>query len=326
MTKFLLLFVSYLSLIWYIVSIESKLQPLENTERLVGEKYKIEKFRASGGFGLIYSGHNIEVGNEVAIKFDIQNSSRNLIIEYNRYKSFNNTRGFPIVYWYGKYGIYNALVIELLGKPISNTISALPSRNKMMTLYMIAHQAISIMQILHNKYILHHDVTPKNFLMGRNSNLDVVHIIDFGSSTIYHKINKQGTESITPLYVTDRSRHVKTILYCSIGSMLSDSIYTPLDDMESLGYTLISLIKDLPWANYRNRDIILESKETTTIEELCENLPYSFYLYFKYIKSIKPDSDPIDYDYLKQLFQSYSTNRNTYIYKNYFNYFLKWVS
>lgn len=75
--------------------------------------------------------------------------------------------------------------------------------------------------------------------------------------------------------------------------------------MESLGYVLIYFIHgSLPWqglkANTREKEeLILQKKESTLTQELCEGPPKEFQMYFKHVCSLRFDDTP-DYAYLRR--------------------------
>ena len=82
------------------------------------------------------------------------------------------------------------------------------------------------------------------------------------------------------------------------------------DDLESIGYMLIYLIKGkLPWSHLEKGKMaerfgpILKLKNKTTTEELCKYLPNEFYEYMNYVKSLKFEEKP-NYIYLRRLFLS----------------------
>jgi serine/threonine protein kinase len=82
------------------------------------------------------------------------------------------------------------------------------------------------------------------------------------------------------------------------------------DDMESLGYCLMKLLRgSLPWQGMKassgqeQRRRICERKQKTIIEgSLCLHYPSEFQEYFNYCRGLKFDEEP-NYAYLKQLFR-----------------------
>ena len=86
--------------------------------------------------------------------------------------------------------------------------------------------------------------------------------------------------------------------------------YSRRDDLESLGYMLIELVKkDLPWNYIENEDIntklkfikMVSIKKSITPEELCEKIPNEFCQYLKYCRKLDFEQEP-NYNYLSSLF------------------------
>lgn len=82
------------------------------------------------------------------------------------------------------------------------------------------------------------------------------------------------------------------------------------DDLESLGYTLIYLLKGvLPWMNIKTDNkkekykMIAKVKMTTTVKELCEGLKPEFFNYMNYVKNLGFYEKP-NYSYFRKLFRT----------------------
>jgi hypothetical protein len=80
--------------------------------------------------------------------------------------------------------------------------------------------------------------------------------------------------------------------------------------MQSLGYVFVYFLRgSLPWQGLKaetrrqKEELILERKETTSTEELCEGLRKEFQMYFKHVRSLRFDETP-DYAYLRRLFRN----------------------
>jgi len=102
---------------------------------------------------------------------------------------------------------------------------------------------------------------------------------------------------------------VGTLRYCSLNSQ-SGAELSRRDDLESLGYTIIYMLKGtLPWqgmqgANKREKhDKIYEKKVETPIDELCKTLPIEVARFMYYCRNLKFEEDP-DYVELRTMLKS----------------------
>ncbi|OMJ70563.1 hypothetical protein SteCoe_31441 [Stentor coeruleus] len=162
---------------------------------------------------------------------------------------------------------------------------------------------ISRIEYIHSKKFLHRDIKPDNFLIGLRKNASTVFVIDFGLAKRY--INAKTQQHIP-------NREFKKL----IGTARYASIFTHLgieqsrrDDLESLGYVLLYLLKgSLPWQGlpaYTQKEKynkIMQAKINISLEELCLDLPREFLEFLNYAKSLDFEDQP-DYNYLKNLFK-----------------------
>lgn len=274
---------------------------------LIGDTFKLGEYIGGGGFGLIYGGLNIYSGLEVAIKLELRNITRpRLRREATVYHRCNGTLGFPKFYWFGDFDVYSVLVIDKLGQNLVSMMKPIPRKLKFTKLRPLIPQMIERLEFLHKNRFLHHDVSPGNFVMGRGHLADVVHIIDFGSA-MYHRPGS------TSLFKADRSRHVKTVAYCSVNAMQGYD-YTPVDDLIAVGYSLVGLTIGLPWGHVKDHHETLRLKLETPLEELCGEDDPSILVpclqFFSHLQRAEEESQPVDYDLLKAIFLSKSSQRS----------------
>ena len=283
-------------------------------KKIIFKRFKLGKLINESNFSWVYEGKNIINNIPVAIKIDKMK-------EYNLLESeayiLTNVKGFgiPEIISFGKCGPFKILIEELLGKDIQTLWESCPFKKDHLgkkNLYikdisLFAIQAIERLKYIHNKNIIHHDIKPKNFLIGRNDP-NTIYLIDFGFAKKYRS-SRTG-------------KHIKfTIQKYFIGSLYYSSLNaikhfesSRRDDLESLGYVLIFLAKGgiLPFNNYPGIDkmknklkekIIKKIRLETTDENLCKGLPNEFIDYMKYTKKLNFEQEP-DYNYLLGLFQT----------------------
>ena len=103
---------------------------------------------------------------------------------------------------------------------------------------------------MHNKGFIYRDIKPENFLMGKDKNSKIAFLIDFGLCKRY----KDSQDN--HIKFKDNKGLVGTARYVSINTHKGVE-QSRRDDLESLGYVFIYLLKGtLPW-----KGINAETKE-----------------------------------------------------------------
>ena len=165
-------------------------------------------------------------------------------------------------------------------------------------------EMINLLEYIHNKHIIHRDIKPDNFVMGRGNEKTMVYLIDFG---LAKKFRSSKTLKHCPM--TNKKKLTGTARYASVNA-LKGIEQSRRDDLESLGYVLLYFLKgNLPWQGLpiKNKEDrytkIMEKKRDTSPAELCAGFPKQFEEYVKYTQGLEYEEDP-KYDYLKGLFES----------------------
>ena len=171
---------------------------------------------------------------------------------------------------------------------------------------LLADQMLSRIEWVHKNGLIHCDIKPQNFIMGRD--LKTLYLIDYGLSKNYK--NARTNQHIPK---RDGVSFAGTPVFASINAGLGAE-QSRRDDMESLGYVLMFLLKgDLPWEGYHGRNILENTsmhKYQTSPHFLCEGFPKQFSKYLDYCKNqLEFDMDP-NYFYLRQLFQRLAESGN----------------
>ena len=274
--------------------------------KIIFKKYRIIKLIYSSGFADVYKGINEIDKIPVAIKVEKKNSKFKLL-ESEAFLLMNlKGFGIPKIITYGHYYNYNVLIEELLGKSLDNIYTSLIFKKfNLKDICMIAIQALQRLEFVHSKFVVHRDIKPQNFVIGRNDPY-TLYLIDFGLSRKYRSSRTHKHIKFNNLKLTYGS-----LRYLSINGNKGYE-QSRRDDVESLGYMLVYLATGtLPWIKDENTDLgvvakylkIHKIKEKTSPEQLCVNLPEEMAEYIKYCRNLNFCDKP-NYNYLIGLFEN----------------------
>ncbi|GAP89468.2 putative casein kinase I isoform delta [Rosellinia necatrix] len=253
---------------------------------------------------LTCEGTDTSTGEEVAVKLidlrrDRGGYGRGLQDEAETYKALAGIVGIPRVHWIGTEGNYSVLVLPLLGPSLEDLFSYCNKRFSLKTILLIADQAISLLERIHNHF-LHRDVKPENFLLGVGEHGNTLYAIDFGLANEF----SDGSRADVRRGLTYALPFGGTSTFASVDTHkgLEQSW---ADDLQSLGYMFVYFARgSLPWENLRTRASMQEKKEELSGEELCRGvLPAEFVEYIDYTRSLEFRVKP-DYERLRDLFRS----------------------
>jgi len=286
------------------IPIKLKIPDKEDLSKVIFGKYEIIKKIGHSSYSSVFLGKFINKKIYVAVKVQDKNACISELEKEAYYQYLLKGFGIPKVLSYGQNKHYNVLVMTLLGKSIDQLFKMNQEPNsKMKDLCMVAIQIIDRIQYIHSKNIVHQDIKPENFLVG-NPDTSIIYIIDFGLSKKYRS-SRTGRH----ISFSKNKNFFGSFNFSSVNSMKGFEM-SRRDDLESIGYMLIYLIKGkLPWSHLEKGKMaerfgpILKLKNKTTTEELCKYLPNEFYEYMNYVKSLKFEEKP-NYIYLRRLFLS----------------------
>ena len=262
--------------------------------------YQIKKKISSGSFGIVYSGLNVSSNEEIAIKIEkVENEEmKSVFREIQFLKRLESVNGIPRVYWSGSHGKYDIMVLSLLGKDLSAYLK-IYHKFSLKTVILLADQILTILEEIHNLGIIHRDLKPEN-IVGQDEQHSQVFLIDFGISKVY----KDNYGRHIPW--REKKSFIGTARYASLAAHEGFEI-SRKDDLESLGYVLLFLLKGfLPWQNMNVSEKdkckkVGELKAGLKPEELYKDLPDEFVKYMNYVKGLSFKQNP-DYNFLKGLF------------------------
>ena len=284
---------------------EKKYKPKEDP--LIGQillnKYLIIKKLGEGSFGLIYSAKTQH--NWYAVKLESRNRGQNLLENEACIMYYLRGKRIPAIKSYANDLNFNILVMELMGKSLEEIFESLPKKKMSVNcVAKIGIQMIEILEYIHKKYIIHRDIKPDNFVMGRGDKSKYVYLLDFGLAKKY-----RSSTTLKHYRMTKKKNLTGTARYASINA-LNGLTQSRRDDLEAVGYVLMYFLRGkLPWQGLRVKNKedryhkIMEIKQETSPSLLCHGFPKEFKKYVEYTRNLEYEQDP-DYEMLKNLFKT----------------------
>lgn len=273
-------------------------------EKPVIPGYRVGALLGEGAFGRVYLGQCEKDKLRVAIKREVVNDQR-MKDEADFLRALEGVPGVPKLHLFKEDVGGSTLIMDLLGLSLDDLHQSCCARLSAKTVIMLADQMIVRLQDLHNWNIIHRDVKPDNFLMGRGAKAGIVHVIDFGLAKYYRNLQTLEHDAFS-----DQKRLTGTPKFCSIRAHTCEQ--SRRDDLEALGYSLVYLVTgSLPWDVQTAEDAIsseiLKIKEKVPLSQLCSECPPEFQDYLKYCRKLCFEAAP-DYVYLQLLLQSAMSN------------------
>ena len=284
---------------------ENEISNYKLKSKLIFKKFRVGKLILKTKLSTIHEGINELNGEHVAMKFEKTGEYYNFLESEAYYLILLKGKGIPKIFSYGKIIGFRVIVEELLGETLYFTWKnkTFDIKNKINDLCLIAIQCLDRLKYIHSKNTVHRDIKPYNFLFGKKDP-NLIYLIDFG-------IAKKYRSSRTGKHIKFRSLKMASgsLRFMSINSN-NCCEQSRKDDLESLGYMLVYLIKKtLPWLRIEKLNInrlekfrkTRDIKLSTLPEELCSGLPKEFCDYIKYCRNLTFEQEP-NYNYLMNLF------------------------
>ena len=172
------------------------------------------------------------------------------------------------------------------------------------TACMLGIQMIDRIEYVHSRKIIHRDIKPDNFVIGRGLKSHIVYILDFGLSKKYWSVSHK-----CHLPFIKGKKLTGTARYASINA-LSGCEQSRRDDLESIGYIIMYFIRgSLPWQGLKvnkkedRYKKICEKKKETSAKDLCAGFPSEFETFVSYTRNLQFTEVP-NYSYLRSLLKT----------------------
>lgn len=266
--------------------------------------FVLERKLGKGGFGQVYVGRRTTATREkegpnanlVALKFEHKSSkgcNHGPPYEWSVYQTLGGIHGIPRVHYKGRNGEYYIMVMDMLGPSLWDVWN---SQGQVMTQEMvacIAVEALAILEKVHAKGYVHGDVKPENFLLGQTGSPTEkkLWLVDLGLATRW-----RDAACDTHVEYDQRPDIFRgTVRYASVHAHLGRTA-SRRDDLESLAYTLLFLLKGrLPWQGYTGDHkgyLVCKKKMATSAELLCRYTPVPFRMFAEAVVNLKFDEEP----------------------------------
>jgi hypothetical protein len=251
---------------------------------IIANKYRIIEKLNEGCFGKVFKAVNIRSNVLVAIKVETKNNNiTSLKNEAKIYQYLGKMEGIPNLKWFGTTQNINYLVINLLGPSILKNGKNTSLKNSLL----IGIQIIERIKHIHNKYLLHRDIKPDNFLFDLDQQTNKIYLIDFGLCKRYN-YNGKHIEQKTIKQIIGSPNFVSINVHKGIEP-------SRRDDLESGVYVIANMILgNLDWFNCKSLFEINILKEN--FKKKLE-IPIFIKRMLEYIHLLEFKEKP-DYDYL----------------------------
>jgi serine/threonine protein kinase len=293
-------------------------KPESLINRIFFDRYKVIKKIGQGSFGRIYSCQDLVTNDFYAMKVEQNTLTSNVLLLESQTLSYLKGVGIPEVQYFGHTDNYHILIETLLDKSLENLYSESHGNFNLKDISMIGIQVLDRLEFIHSKNIIHRDIKPDNFVIGKDKNKNIIYMIDFGLAKKY-----RNPSTLQHIEFKITKRLTGTARYASVNA-LKGGEQSRRDDLESLAYMLLYFLRgSLPWMGIpgmtkgEKYKKIYYIKKNISVDKLFEDLPNEFKEYYSYVKLLEFEQEP-DYEFCRKLFLNVIINKLGEVNDNFF--------
>ena len=253
-----------------------------------------------GGYGEVFIGKDKQNNQELAIKVEkcvlYQRLEHEIKIYQILMKDPNFKDHIPALHFHGEVHFHDYFAMDVMGQNLWQLLKLCGGKFSLKTVLMLADQMLERIEFLHSKGLLHRDIKPDNFVIGRGENKRKIFLIDFGLSDFYQNEDGELVEWKELTYMIGNLK---------FGSINCQFRHTPFqkDDLESVGFCLCYFLKgSLPWSDLPASALQEIKERKVQIKDVYQGLPEEFEKYARYCR-LRYYCQPIDIAFLRSLFK-----------------------
>ncbi|EFO86548.1 hypothetical protein CRE_04648 [Caenorhabditis remanei] len=274
--------------------------PFLENGMIIGVKrsFRVEKMVGGGGFGQIYRAVDLESKLVVAVKVEPKSSeSGRIVLELNILVQLAHSSHIPKVYYSGEVGIYNFIIMQLLGSNIADLRKFQRSRSfSVETTSRVGIQCLECLKTIHKLGYIHRDIKPSNICVGIGEHKRVLYIVDFGMARQIRF--SDGTFRPERPYASFRG----TTRYVSLTAHERKE-QGFVDDIWCLFFSLLELVEGLPWKNIVDQDQVCNAKRLMLNNFQSRKMGRNFEMFPQILERTKRIETP-DYERLIGILKS----------------------
>jgi serine/threonine protein kinase len=255
--------------------------------------FEIGRKLGSGGFGDVYRAVHLSSHTEVAAKLVVDPARVSALRSESRvYQSVQGHAGFATVLAEHFGSDVSFLILNLLGRNLRDITASLGPFG-LKTILMIADQLLCSLEYLHSCGFVDCDLTPDNICVGSGPSSNSIFLIDLGLALEIGRPPAGFEKGPIPFRGTPA--------FASVAAH-KGQLLRPKDDIESLIYTLVYLLKgELPWLTNDDRDRIFSIKSSIQADELFEGVPDELKRIYQEVRQMSGGATPQYAKYRKML-------------------------